>query len=160
MNSSLLQFLADPAFSKKLSWKRKQYAPQEVIIEEGDKNKQVYIILEGEVHVLTDIDVAGGGKRRAGLARLGRGEIFGELSMFDQQPHSANVIAAEPCELAVLDSRKLMKFLDANPKYGYRFLRYIVDLLIHRMRQDNVRASSILAWYLAEGSASMQTPTE
>ncbi len=152
MESSLLNFLTDPKFSKKLSWKAQRFAAEEEIIKEGKKNRNVYIVMKGKVHVLTDIDIAGAGKRRTGLARLGKGEIFGELSMFDQQPPSANVIAAESCELAVIDSRKLMKFLDSDPKYGYRFLRHIVDLLIHRMRQDNVRSTSILAWYLAEGT--------
>ena len=154
MDSTLLNFLADPRISKKLSWKTKRFAADEEIIKEGKKNQKVYIVMKGRVHVITDIDVAGSGKRRTGLARLGKGEIFGELSMFDEQPHSANVIAAESCELAVIDSRKLMKFLESDPQYGYRFLRHIVDLLIHRMRQDNVRSSSILAWYLAEGTAS------
>ncbi len=152
MESSLLNFLTDPKFSKKLSWKAQRFAAEEEIIKEGKQNQNVYIVMKGRVNVLTDIDVAGSGKRRTGLARLGKGEIFGELSMFDQQPPSANVIAAESCELAVIDSRKLMKFLDSDPKYGYRFLRQIVDLLIHRLRQDNVRSSSILAWYLAEGT--------
>lgn len=150
MSHYFRELLDSPAFKKDVPWQIKHFEPEEVIIQEGEKNQYVYLVLEGVVSVKTGIQLLPDDRKNAGIAKLLKNEIFGELSMFDDQVHSATIIAASPCEIAEIDAKALNKFMDSNPDYGYRILRYLVNLLVKRMRHSNIRSNSILAWYLRE----------
>ena len=54
---------------------------------EGDEGVAFYLIVEGSAEV-----------RRSGkvLSRLGQGNFFGEMTLLDEQPSSADVVAVEP----------------------------------------------------------------
>src|SRR5712664_3488211 len=67
------------------------FAPGQIILREGDKGARLYIIEAGSVEISY-----GEGKRHVELARLGVGQYFGELSLFDDAPRSATVRALEP----------------------------------------------------------------
>ena len=65
----------------------------EVIVKEGDAGLGFYVLVDGRASV-----------RRRGktVAKLGRGSFFGEMSLFDDRPRSADVVAEEPTECRVL----------------------------------------------------------
>jgi len=71
------------------------------IFHQGDKGLGFYLILRGRVLV-----------RRSGrtLARLGPGEFFGELALFDEGIRSADLIVAEPATVAVLPREEFWRF--------------------------------------------------
>ena len=54
---------------------------------EGDEGIGFYLIVDGSAEV-----------RRSGkvLSRLGQGNFFGEMTLLDEQPSSADVVAVEP----------------------------------------------------------------
>ena len=64
-----------------------EFAAGQFIVRQGQVGTGLYVILGGTVKVLRGSDV---------VARLGRGEFFGELSVIDQQPRNASVEAAPP----------------------------------------------------------------
>ena len=78
----------------------------ERVVKRGDKGNGLYLILEGSVEV-----------RRGGrhLARLGAGQFFGELSLFDNQPRSADVVAVHPSKFAVLSKWEFWGFAASKP---------------------------------------------
>jgi CRP-like cAMP-binding protein len=150
MTQYFKELFEDSTFSEQVSCKVERFEPQDIIIKEGEKSRNVYMVVDGAVHVSTDIILDKDNRRNVGIAKLSKNEIFGELSMFDDMPHNASVVAASRCEIAVIDSQELNRFLNEHPKYGYHVMRDIVNLLVKRMRQNNIRSSSILGWYLRE----------
>ena len=66
------------------SGKELVYTPGQVIVEQGSIGVGFYLILEGTVEVRR-------GKKT--LAELKTGDFFGEMSLFDEQPRSASVLA-------------------------------------------------------------------
>jgi LmbE family N-acetylglucosaminyl deacetylase len=68
------------------------------IVEQGEPGASLYLILSGQVDVVQE--GADGAARR--LARLGRGEFFGELAIVHQQPRAANVVAVDDVTCLVL----------------------------------------------------------
>lgn len=145
--------LENPEFKQRVPWNITDYEPQEIILRKGDKGSSVYMVLDGSVLVQTDVVLCNGVTHNAGIAKLVKNEVFGELSMFDDQPHNADIIAETPCMIAKVDSQALKTYLDNNPDKGYYVMLYFIDLLVKRMRSNNVRSNSILAWYLRENSA-------
>jgi CRP-like cAMP-binding protein len=64
--------------------------PDTVICEEGDVGDCMFLIVEGEAEIF---------KGRQRMATLGRGEVFGEMSVLTTEPRSATVMAQTPMKL-------------------------------------------------------------
>ncbi len=98
-----------------------------VICEEGHGGRELYFIVKGEAKV-----EKGGNE----VARLGAGNHFGELSLLDQQPRSASVIALTPMDLIVLPAREFASVLEEIPSLAIRLL----EVMSLRLRQADERA--------------------
>jgi len=99
-------------------------APGEVIIQAGSPNRHVYLLLEGclriHPHSLSDDPVV----------VLGPGEMVGEMSVIDQQPASANVVAAEPCRIMVMEEDILWSLVQSS----HDAARNLLFILTRRLR--------------------------
>ena len=98
-----------------------------VICEEGRSGRELYLIVEGEAKV-----EKGGNE----VARLGPGSHFGELSLLDQQPRSASVVALTPMKLIVLPAREFSSVLEEIPSMAIRLL----ETMSLRLREADERA--------------------
>ncbi|HLG71015.1 MAG TPA: Crp/Fnr family transcriptional regulator [Chloroflexota bacterium] len=93
------------------SLRPRRYARGDLIFQQGDPGDTLYVIESGEVKVvLTSAD-----GREAILTILGPGHFFGELSLLDSEPRSADVIAKEDCALLALRRDDFQAFLNAHP---------------------------------------------
>jgi len=108
----------------------------EVLIEEGQPVNSVIFLLQGEC-VVTE--------RSAGeIARLGVGEIVGEMSFLDSQAPSATVTASGNGLALFLDKETLADKLEADVAFGCRFYRALAVFLTNRMRKTTRRMGSAL----------------
>lgn len=147
MNLELL--LDDPDFIHSVQFSKIKYQPHEVILKEDEISQDVYFILDGQVQVSTHIgeEVA---KILPRLARLSAGDFFGELSMFDGEPRSAEVTTLTICEIAKIDGSQMLSFMEKYPEKGFFVLRELLMNLVMRIRQDNLRTKTVLELYLRE----------
>ncbi len=67
-----------------------RYKSGEVILRENEAGDTAYIIEQGRVEIIKELD-----DRYVHLAYLGVGQTFGEMSMIDDKPRSATVKAVE-----------------------------------------------------------------
>src|SRR5215510_1875226 len=72
---------------KPLAIRREHFEQNETIFREGDWGDSLYIIVDGEVEITRDVP----GRGDVPLARLRRGECFGEMGLVRQMPRSATV---------------------------------------------------------------------
>jgi len=79
--------------------------PSEVVVKRGEGGLGFYLILSGEVEVRK-------GNRR--LARLGPGQFFGEMALFDSQPRSADVVTTRPTAVGVLSRWEFDAFAESH----------------------------------------------
>ncbi len=101
------------------------YQNSEKIIEAGQMEKRMYIILEGFVSIyLTD------GKNRVEVAHLKKGDFFGEISLFNNTPRSATVVADGDVKLATIDNVEQLKaFLLKNPAFAAKMVHILAKRL-------------------------------
>jgi CRP/FNR family cyclic AMP-dependent transcriptional regulator len=105
---------------------RKKLGNGEVIIQEGELVETLAIVLEGELLVST---------RSAGqIARLGVGEIVGEMSLVDSAAASATVAALGSTFVLLLDKTTLFEKLDVDIGFSSRFYRALAIFLADRLR--------------------------
>jgi CRP/FNR family cyclic AMP-dependent transcriptional regulator len=98
--------------------REKSYPKGSVILFEDDPGDSLYIVREGRVKVVL---VSEDG-REVILGMLGVGAHFGELSLIDDQPRSAHVIAMEDATLLVLRREDFRKRVEANPSVAWSLL--------------------------------------
>ncbi len=68
------------------------------------------------------------------IARLGVGEIVGEMSLLDSAPPSATVVANGDCTALFLDKDALLRRLEADAAFGSRFYKALAVFLADRLR--------------------------
>jgi len=84
------------------------------IVSKGEPGSGFYLILEGAVEVRSN------GKT---LSKLGPGQFFGEMSILNNQPRSADVVTVEPSRILFLSALSFKTLLFANPKIALTMLQ-------------------------------------
>jgi len=101
------------------------YRKNAVIITQGERSNSLYMILEGRVKVYAT-DPEG---RQTLLAFLNAGDFFGELSLLDDEPRSASVMAVEHARLLRLTQDNFHQFAAMHPENLLPMLRMLASRL-------------------------------
>ncbi|HZU14410.1 MAG TPA: cyclic nucleotide-binding domain-containing protein [Chloroflexota bacterium] len=80
--------------------------PGDVLVREGDAGNDLMLLLEGTA------EVRKGGQS---LNRMGAGDYFGEISLLDGQPRSADVVATSPARVLILDHASFDQVMASEP---------------------------------------------
>jgi CRP/FNR family transcriptional regulator, cyclic AMP receptor protein len=100
---------------------------REILVQEGRPLESIIFLLQGECMVT---------EHAAGeIARLGIGEVVGEMSFLDSAPPSATVTAVGEGLALFLDKDALARKLEADVAFGCRFYRALAISLADRMRK-------------------------
>jgi CRP-like cAMP-binding protein len=103
------------------------------IFQYGDSGDKLFIILEGKVRISREL--AGMGEEA--LAVLGAGEVFGEMSLIDEAPRSADARVHERCRLLVITKEEFDDLLFLHKDLAYEVLWNCVRILSTRLRETN-----------------------
>ncbi len=103
----------------------------ELVVEQGRKSNALFILLNGRARVLT-ADSRG---REVILAVLESGDYVGEMSLIDNEPHSATVRAEIQTDMLVLARADFARCLPENSTLSYGIMRGLVRRLRNADRQ-------------------------
>ena len=87
-----------------------------LVFAHGQAADAVYLVVEGTVTVFRDKV----GRAMQLLARLGPGELLGELCLFDETTRTASARAATSCRLLRVAREPLLEVLRAEPQLAVR----------------------------------------
>lgn len=88
-------------------------APGVTIIEEGQPGRGLFMLLSGEVDVAKRDE-----ESKVLLATLGPGDVFGEISLVNDEPTSASVTAAKQSTVLFLAKEIFLRLIEAVPEIG------------------------------------------
>lgn len=108
--------------------------PGETIIWEGERNDDVYILVDGELK----ISVRQGDNRQS-IALIDPGDVFGEMAFFTQSARSATVLATKPAEVLALKEADL------------RLLTYKYPAILHQMARTIAKRLDDLNRFVSKG---------
>lgn len=98
---------------------------------EGDKGDYMCFVVRGLLDVLKKTTT---GDYRV-VARLGKGNTLGEMSIIDKSPRSATVIARQPSVVIILTKKGFNILTKQHPSLGVTLLKKIMRLLSLNMRR-------------------------
>lgn len=105
LDDQSLQRLAATAFTRRI-------AANQILFVAGEPSEHLYVVRSGRLRVLT---TSPHGEQFV-LSTVGAGEVFGELSVLDRQPRSADVVAAELSELIAVPADVARSVLQSDPQ--------------------------------------------
>ena len=78
---------------------RQHYEADEVVFREGDKGDRLYVIVNGNVHIVREQ----AGQSATFIAEFGPGDCFGEMALVSDQPRNATAKTASPVDVLTVD---------------------------------------------------------
>jgi CRP-like cAMP-binding protein len=102
--------------------------PGTAIVHEGVRPNAIFVVIRGGfsvgVEALTDEP----------LAKLGAGELIGEISFLEGSPASATIVADEPSAVLVIDNRALSTRIGEDTAFAARIYRAFALIAERRLR--------------------------
>ncbi|MDQ1624951.1 MAG: family transcriptional regulator, cyclic receptor protein, partial [Actinomycetota bacterium] len=99
------------------------------LFSEGEPGDRLYVVTDGKIKLGR---TAADGRENL-LAVLGRGEMFGELSLFDPGPRTATATAVTDSVLLELGHDELQPWLTGRPEVA----GHLLGALARRLRRTN-----------------------
>ena len=100
--------------------KQQKFESGDTIVKKGEEGAGFYLVLDGAVEIRSDGNV---------LTKLGPGQFFGEMSVVDAQPRSADVVAVEPSRVLFLSPWSFKSLVSERPRIAVKMLQEFVRRL-------------------------------
>jgi CRP-like cAMP-binding protein len=106
-----------------------------LIFSQGQSGDAMYVVLSGSVRLSKEGTV---------LARLDKGQHFGEMSLVDRSVRSLNAAAAEPTRLISINRKDFYEIIKKEPQLAVKLLWSFVQVLGARLRKTTSDLSDAL----------------
>jgi CRP-like cAMP-binding protein len=116
----------------------------EILLREGDVGSQMFFLRSGEVIISKHVK----GRVEQVLARMGPGDFFGEMGLFDRQPRSATIQADTDVVMLELDGDNLEQLVARSPRAASAFFYQMLRVFIQRLRDSTALVAEVTRWGL------------
>ena len=114
---------------------KRRFKRGETVVEQGKNSLALYVMLTGRARVLMT-DSQG---REVILATLRTGDCIGEMSIIDDEPHSATVVTESQSDMLVLEREVFSRCMAENASISDAVMRGLVQ----RLRQSTRKIGSL-----------------
>ena len=112
-----------------------KFAAGEALIVQDSPGGMMFLLRNGSARIVAnDVNVA----------RIGAGQICGEVAFLDSRLSSASVIAEEPLEVDAIEWAELHRIFRMFPHVGSRFYQSLAVMLSRRLRDTSAKLSDLL----------------
>ncbi len=116
--------------------REREYPKNSVILFEDDPGDALYVVSGGQVKVV----LIGEDGREVILSVLSDGDFFGEMSLIDDEPRSAHVIAMRDSRLLVLRRDDFQQQLQEHPSIALKVLK----VMVQRLRRADAKIGGLV----------------
>src|SRR5262249_36502230 len=106
------------------------YEKGEIIFEAGDIGHGIFVVVSGRVRVDHPHE-----SLKGAVLEFGPGEILGELTLFEEAPRFATVVAMERTVMVALLRAEFSSLLTRNTKIGVKVLVRLSTTMCRRVRR-------------------------
>ena len=106
----------------------RRFEADETVFSQGDQGAGAILVLDGSVRISAD---------RTELARLERGDFFGEIALAAPERRTADAVTVGASRLVFFLKQDLEEWLEYEPRLGARFLMNLSASLAQRLFEAN-----------------------
>ena len=114
---------------------RQNFKKDELIIRQGEKNLQAYLLVEGKVGVYAESHEG----VKSTLVFHEAPCVLGEIEIWQERPYLGSVIAIEPCTTLVLNKNRYLKLLHSNHQVCVNMVQLLSNQLYRDATQTRMR---------------------
>lgn len=139
-----LEFLSSVPIFDTLTRRQKQklhslihirsYAEGDIVFRQNDPGVGLYIVRDGSVSIWREHD---SDMTKTKIALLTEGDFFGEISLLNDSPRSATVVAEKPSTLFGFFRSDLLALMESDPKLGVKLVYQLARIVAERLRVIN-----------------------
>lgn len=115
---------------------------EETLFHQGDSGVELYVVGAGLVSISLQIPDG----ERMELKRFGPGEFFGEMSIFEHMPRSADCVAVEPTLLFALHKDDFFGLIETRPQTAIKMMYRMLGVTTHRLLNISEFHSEMVLW--------------
>lgn len=116
----------------------------QVLFREGEIGEEMFVVARGSIVISKPVK----DRVEQVLARIGPGDFFGEMSLFDRSPRSATIQADSDATLLALDRDALRRLTEVSPRAAAAFFHALVQVFIERLRASGDLVAEVTRWGL------------
>ncbi len=121
--------------------KKTRFTANAVIFEEGERGNAAYIIRSGKVEIRKGVH----GSNPQRLAELGKGDVLGELALFDNRPRMASAIALTDVEVIEMPTEEFLERLSTMDPAMKGMVLTMVSR-VRKMADEFMRRKAEMNW--------------
>src|SRR5882762_426105 len=95
---------------------RFRYPAGRIVMTEGERGAALFAVLEGRVAIRIGDSL---------VEKVGRGGLFGEMSLVDRRPRLATAVAETDCMLLAMSRHMFLHLVKRSPKFGAALLKAV-----------------------------------
>ena len=116
LDDAMLEMLASQS-------RRRRFGAGEALFHEGDPGHTLHVVVSGCVNIqkVTSSGVL------LHLNRCGPGEAFGEMSLIDGKPRSADAVTASAAELLMLGRAEFLQCVERSPRIAFGVMTALAE---------------------------------
>ncbi|MCB9006723.1 MAG: cyclic nucleotide-binding domain-containing protein [Ardenticatenaceae bacterium] len=130
-----------------------RYEPGEVVVHEGQHGDIAYLIWSGRVAV-----VQGDFVHPASVNYRGPGEVVGEMSLIDNKPRSASIVALDDVRLLGIHRNDFFELLQIDPNFSTNMMEILSSRL--RAAEEMSRVNTAIGRELSAEVEELQSENE
>jgi CRP/FNR family cyclic AMP-dependent transcriptional regulator len=107
-----------------------RFSAGQVVIQTGNKNNEMFIVLDGEIRVSV-------GRSDMLPYSVGPGQVFGEISMLSRTSRTADCVASKDTEVAIISRQNLLRLIKIEPEISTQLLLNLARSLSLKLKRTN-----------------------
>lgn len=117
------------------NFSRKKYKKGEVLLKQGTKTDDIFLLVEGRVGVQAESKE---GQKTTFIFHEAP-YMVGHVEIWKDRPSLANVVAMEACSVFLLTKKDYLKLLQSNHQFAINMVKMLSNLIYYTARDQHVR---------------------
>ena len=114
----------------------------ETLFQEGDPGGELFVVESGALGIAVTLDDG----KNLEIASFGKGDFFGEMSIFEKEPRSATCYAKNPSRLLAMNEGEFFRLVDTKPVSAGKVMERMLAVTRRRLEDTGGFLSDMVQW--------------